>query len=81
MIDCSRVLTGQICDPIRAGNMEQQTNPMIATLWAEKHELCKRIEPLEHETEIYKEQDTVSFERLADDPFSLPLLNGYDRPA
>jgi hypothetical protein len=80
MIDYSHVVTGQICDLIRAGNMDKQATPMVAILRVERHELWKRLETLEREAEIYKEQDPVSFENLADDPFSLPLLKGHDRP-
>jgi hypothetical protein len=81
VIDYSRVLTTHICDLIRARNIDKQTSPMTATLRTERHELWKKIEMLEPEAEIYKEQDTVPFECLADDPFSLPLLKGHDRPA
>jgi hypothetical protein len=80
VIDHSLELTTQICHLIQAGNRDKQANSMMITLRAERYDLWKRIEKLEHQPEIYKKQDTAPFERIADDPFSLPLSKGYDRP-
>jgi hypothetical protein len=81
VIDDSRVLETHISGLIRAGNMDKQANPMIAILRVERQELWKRIETREREAEIYKEQDIVLCEHLADDPFSCPVLKGSGRAA